>query len=211
MNLINIICIIVVIIIILCLIYRFNETEYVTSDSGNIYLLKTIEDKKTSKQSANALDQINTSNVILIDYLLKNYQDTLWITKLNENYKRNGSGLSEAAISAGLTSFTIDKTDMNICLRTRDNEDILYDYNTLMYVDLHELSHMGNYDINGYPIEGHGIEFIQKFKFILKTAIKLGLYNWVNYNINPKEYCGIVITSQILSNIDLTSDIMLPM
>ena len=203
-SLINIVCIIIVVIIVLWLIFKFNETEYVTSDSGNTYLLKIVEDKETSKQSANALDQINKSNIILIDFLLNKYPQISWIKNLNENYKRNGSALSEAAISTGLTSFTIDKTDMNICLRTRDDKDILYDYNTLMYVDLHELSHMGNYNESGNPIEGHGIEFIQKFKFILKIAIKLGLYEWVNYNINPKEYCGIVITSQILSPSDLT-------
>ena len=186
--------------------FFFNETEYINADSGNTYLLKNYEDKNTAKDSANALDQINKNNIILIDYLLKIYPNIYWIQKLSSNYKRNGSGgtsLSEAAINSSLTSFTIDKKDMNICLRTRDKKNILYDYNTLMYVIIHELSHMGNYDLNGNAIEGHGKEFIEKFKFILKTAIKLNLYQWVDYKQFPKEYCGILISSQILSQQEL--------
>jgi predicted SprT family Zn-dependent metalloprotease len=87
---------------------------------------------------------------------------------------------------------------MHICLRTRDKEENIYDINTLMYVVLHELSHLCNYDKYGNPIQGHGIEFKNIFRFLVEESIKLDIYTHVDYTINPKEYCGIMISTSIL-------------
>jgi hypothetical protein len=57
---------------------------------------------------------------------------------------------------------------------------------------------MGNYDSRGNPIEGHGIEFVEKFRFLLKESINLGIYNYEDYSKKPKEYCGITINNNVL-------------
>ena len=67
-----------------------------------------------------------------------------------------------------------------------------------MYVVLHELAHLCNYTKNGHPILGHGPEFKFIFRFLVEEAIKLNVYKHTNYSLEPKEYCGIMITTSII-------------
>ena len=67
-----------------------------------------------------------------------------------------------------------------------------------MYVVLHELAHMANYDKYGYPIQGHGIEFINIFKLLVTEAINIGIYNYSDYSKVPQEYCGIMLNTSVL-------------
>ena len=41
---------------------------------------------------------------------------------------------------------------------------------------------------------GHTKEFWQNFKFLLKNAVKIGIYKPVDYKNKPKNYCGMKIT-----------------
>ncbi len=197
--------IIALIVLILYLIFQFKkEEEYVKASDDNFYLLRNLKLENPEyqtifkKQSAETLAKINTNIITLLDFLNKNHSDKYWVKKLNSNYKRNGKSLSEASVDNGFTSFTIDKEYMHICLRTRDSKEQLYDINTLMYVVIHELAHMANYSKSGSPIEGHGPEFIDKFKFLLQKSIDLGIYRYQDYAKSPKEYCGITIYKNVL-------------
>ena len=68
-----------------------------------------------------------------------------------------------------------------------------------MYVILHELAHLCNFNKYGIPINGHGSEFKKIFKALVKESINLQIYTYKNYNESPVEYCGIIINSHILS------------
>jgi hypothetical protein len=185
------------------MIYTYGEIKYVMSDiDGKVYLIRRGNNKteKFLKDSANTLALINKNINILIDNLIYRYSDDntkfYFIKKLKENYRPYI--ISEAAIDPRYTTYTIDKKDMHICLRTRDNNEEIYDINTLMYVVLHELAHLCNYDKNGNPILGHGSEYKYIFKFLVEESIKLNIYKHVNYSQTPKEYCGIMITTSIV-------------
>lgn len=185
------------------MIYTYAEIKYVTSDiDGKVYLIRRGNNKseKFLKDSANTLAKINQSIMTLIGHLEKNYKNdhtrSYFIQKLKENYMPYI--ISEAAVDPRYTTYTIDKKDMHICLRTRDNNEHIYDMNILMYVVLHELAHLCNYDKNGNAIIGHGTEFKQIFRFLVEEAIKLDIYEQVDYSTNPQEYCGIMITTSIL-------------
>jgi hypothetical protein len=184
--------------------YIYTEEQLVKASDNNYYLLRNIKwenpelQKVFRSQSVEVLSSINGNIIKLLDYITINYPNQYWISRLNKNYKRNGNSLSEAAVENGFTSFTIDKEYMHICLRTRDSSEQLYDLNTLIYVVIHELAHMGNYDSNGNPIEGHGLQFVEKFRFLLQQAIKLGIYSYQDYSKTPKEYCGITISKNVL-------------
>jgi predicted SprT family Zn-dependent metalloprotease len=67
-----------------------------------------------------------------------------------------------------------------------------------MYVILHELAHLCNYDNMGNPIQGHGLEFKNIFKLLVIEAIRLNLYEYIDYSDTPHEYCGIMISTTIL-------------
>jgi hypothetical protein len=181
----------------------YKETLYIESDiDNNKYLIRNGNTKSQAylKSSANILAEINKRIIKLIEHLDTNYgKDSykkIFIQKLKENY--NHDVLSEAAIDKRYTTYTIDKQEMHICLRTRDEFEKLYDINLLMYVVLHELAHFCNYDEDGNPIQGHGSEFKYIFKFLIVESIKIGIYDYTDYYENPEPYCGILLTSSIL-------------
>lgn len=186
------------------MIYTYSEIQYITSDiDGKTYMIRRGHNHSDSfyKESANTLATINQRMEKLIDNLEKNYSNDLsknyFIKKLRENY--NPYMISEAAVDPRYTTYTVDKQNMHICLRTRDQQEKVYDMNTLMYVVIHESAHLANYTPDGSAIIGHGIEFKIIFKFLIEQAIKLGLYNYVDYQNVPQSYCGIVINSNILN------------
>jgi hypothetical protein len=185
------------------MVTTYSETLYIQSElDQKKYIIRRGHTKTEDylKQSANTLAEINSRVTRLIQHLEEKYgkdpNRNYFIKKLKENY--NSYILSEAAIDERYTTYTVDKQDMHVCLRTRDRSENLYDINLLMYVILHELAHLCNYDRAGNPIQGHGIEFKEIFKLLVIEAIRLNLYEYVDYSDNPREYCGIVISTTIL-------------
>jgi predicted metal-dependent hydrolase len=182
---------------------QWNETTYVESSVDKRRYLIRRGNRKSREylvESANTLAEINRRVMVLINHLEDTYGNTLdkgyFIKKLAENYKP--SVISEAAMDKRYTTYTINKQDMHICLRTRDEREQVYDINLLMYVVLHELAHLCNYNQNSEPIQGHGQEFRNIFKLLVEESIKTGLYRYDDYRLKPKEYCGIMINSTIL-------------
>ena len=186
------------------IIYTYSEVKYVTSDiDGKTYMIRRGGDHTDSfyKESANTLAMINKRMEKLINNLENTYindsSKNYFIKKLKQNY--NPYMISEAAIDPRYTTYTVDKQNMHICLRTRDVKEKVYDMNTLMYVVLHESAHLANFSPDGYPIIGHGNEFKMIFKFLVESSIKLNLYNYIDYTNQPQEYCGLKIITQIVS------------
>ena len=64
--------------------------------------------------------------------------------------------------------------------------------NLVMYVVLHEMAHIA------CPEYGHTQLFKQIFAFFAETAIKINLYEKINFNENPSEYCGLTVTDSII-------------
>lgn len=199
----SIILIIVCIIIFYSINKSYNENVYKKSDTDNNTYLIRIGNNKSEQflnESVNTLAEINRRVLLLIDYLYEKYkydhEKNYYIYHLKQNY--HADKISEAAYDLKSTTYTVNKHDMHICLRTRDKNEILYDINLLMYVVLHELAHMCNYSKSGQPIIGHGHEFKQIFHFLVIEAINIGVYDYENYNESPKEYCGMVLNTQIL-------------
>lgn len=102
------------------------------------------------------------------------------------------------------TSYTINKgSAMYICLRNKINQNKLVDPDMLMYVMLHEASHIANY--NGW---GHEKRFWEVFKFILQNAVESGTYTPIDYSKRPEDYCGLHVNYNpyfdgALANIDV--------
>ena len=183
-------------------INNYSEIEYMESDLDNkIYMIRRghTKSKEFLKKSANALATINARVEQLIMHLQNHYGNDLhkeyFIKKLRENY--NPYMISEAAVDPRYTTYTVDKQDMHICLRTRDQFENIYNIDVLMFVVLHELAHLCNYDQFGIPIIGHGNEFKTIFKFLVEESIKINIYKYTDYSRNPQSYCGITITTNI--------------
>jgi len=176
--------------------YLFWDT-YVTQDlvpiktqiDGNTYMVRDLPDKQ---EAAELLAEIKTNLIKLQTHLTKLYPDDKRVKQLNRNFTEN-SIFRETTEKAHTTSYSINKGEKIIfCLRSRDVEEVLADINTLMFVAIHEYSHIGTESI------GHTPEFWENFKWILEESINIGIYKQVDYKSNPEEYCGMKITGSPL-------------
>ena len=186
-----------------CNYFSFNENIYITSKIYNReYLIRRGRNKSDYflQHSADTLAEINRRIYLLINELSTKYSNdddiNYFVNHLKQNY--NFDKISEAAYDPRYTTYTVNKDEMHICLRTRDINENVYDMNLLMYVILHELAHMCNYDKRGYPIQGHGNEFKSIFKILVTESINLNIYEYQNYREQPVEYCGMQLNSSII-------------
>ncbi len=182
------------VIFLICIyLYKYSDSKEIVSNFDN----KRYVVRKGGKMldAANKLAEINNLIESLIKSIEKKYPNELFVKKLKENY--NHTVLSEAPIDDRLTTYTIDKKDIYVCLKTRNDKEEIYDTNTLIYVLLHELAHLSNYSINNEPIIGHGKEFQKIFKILVKEAIEIKIYKYIDYSSYPQEYCGLYISTQI--------------
>jgi hypothetical protein len=155
-----------------------------------VYIKSSIDGRtyrvKNNKLKNQAADLLATVNLRILRL----------IKSLNEKKLRNFNpdNVHENILNFD-TTFTVDKGRMTIyCLGPRDSLTVeLYDINTMMYVAIHELAHVATESI------GHTEEFKINFKRLLKKAIELNLYKFVDYSKNPINYCGINLKSSILS------------
>ena len=100
------------------------------------------------------------------------------------------TSLAESDGYGSQTSYSINKGEkIVLCLRSKDGNNTLVDKNLLLFVALHEMSHIMTKSI------GHEDEFWNNFKFVLKECQKNGLYKCINFSANPQSYCGITVTS----------------
>jgi hypothetical protein len=90
-----------------------------------------------------------------------------------------------------LTSYTQDKKDLVLCLRRKEpnaaGQHPLHDINTMMFVVLHELTHMMN------DTWGHPSDFWMLFRFMLEASVEADVYRPVDYSKHPVIYCGLNI------------------
>lgn len=90
----------------------------------------------------------------------------------------------------GDTAYTENKKTMMMCIRKSDGS--VYDLNTMMFVTLHEISHIINDEWD------HGLRFWRIFRFVLGCARECGEtcggYDPVDYSKSNVNYCGLNIT-----------------
>eukprot|EP00798_Chlamydomonas_sp_ICE-L_P004136 gene4136-biopygen21847 len=165
----------------------YSEVLFVSSDvDGREYLLRRLPDRQNA---ANLMARINSNLNKLVQHLVAKYPKNKVVRQLYDNY--NPDALSEGGAELGYTSYSVNKGEkIVLCLRQRDHE--LVEENILMYVAIHELGHLATDEV------GHTPKFWSNFKWILGEAMSIGLYTKVDFDNEPKKYCGINITSSIV-------------
>lgn len=112
--------------------------------------------------------------------------------QLVENY--NSKSLYEISPNniMGNTSFTENKgRKIVMCLRDKTTEQV-HDINTIMFVALHEITHVMN------DRWGHETQFWELFRIILIESVECGIYTPVDYATYPIRYCGITVAQSPL-------------
>jgi hypothetical protein len=87
------------------------------------------------------------------------------------------------------TAYSENKGEkLAFCLnKERQGETNMIDEHTLMFVAIHELSHIATKSI------GHKTEFWDNFKFLLENAKECGVHKPKDYKEKPAQYCGMDI------------------
>ena len=183
------IIIVTIVLVLVCGYYywssQYEEVTIVKSTINNKKYL--VQNKKDKKQAADLLATISEKLNKLVAHLVKKYQDNQDVARLNARF--NANNITESSYKNKYTSFSINKGEKIVfCLRSRDEQEKLIDINTIMFVALHEITHIMTKSI------GHTEEFWRNFKFILQEAVEIGIYKRDEYSKNPKKYCGIMIT-----------------
>lgn len=188
--------IVIVLIIVLFIYYRklhYYKMVYIKSDiDNNKYLVRDLEDKY---KAANILAKIKKNILSLTEHLVKNidkFPDNKEYIKQLEKKIKNVD-IQESSDNGVYTSYSVNKGEQIIfCIRSRKDNNKLHELNMLMYVVVHEMGHVG------CPEYGHTQLFKDIFAFFLTEAIKINIYNKIDFRNNNMEYCGMQITDSII-------------
>jgi len=166
------------------------SSDYVnqkTDVDGQKYLVRNLPDKK---KAADMLAEIRKRLIKFCAYLAEKYSDDNRIQttikrftpdSIYENFPEEGSNS---------TSYSLNKGEkIYFCLRDKNDTTKLMNINVIMFVAFHEMAHVMSMST------GHTSEFWSNFKFILKNAIKSGVYSYIDFNSKPIDYCGVMITN----------------
>ena len=173
------------------------EVSFQESFNGEQYLVRNLNDKD---KAADMLFTIKTRLKKLIDYVNKDCsinktEKTIFLNQYNQTIinKFDHIIFRESTDNSKFTSYSINKgEEIVFCLRSiPDNK--LHDINELMYVAIHEISHVA------CPEIGHTPLFKKINLELLKYAIDCGIYFYKNYNSSPEQYCGIQLANNILT------------
>jgi predicted metal-dependent hydrolase len=130
-----------------------NNFIYIESNSGVSYLVQKSDNKQ---EKANLLDKLMKNLFLLKNHLVENinkYPDIeKYIQQLNRNFNENRTAVYETDPKTKLTSYSVNKgEELSFCLTSKKTNE-LHDVNLLMYVAIHELSHIACPEIGHGPL-----------------------------------------------------------
>lgn len=189
----------IIFIIIFIVVYIIYKLSYIDNDlvyeratfDNTQYLVRNVDDKH---KAANILALIKSNMLKLISHLKNNIDkfpdNTQYIKDIVKRTKV--IHIIESSSNEKYTSYTINKGEKIVfCLRSKLFNNI-HDMNTLMYVVIHEMAHIG------CPEYGHTPLFKEIFKFLLIESININIYTPIDYRLKPQDYCGMTINEFLL-------------
>jgi predicted metal-dependent hydrolase len=186
----------IVVVIILTTIFLYIDTKnsnliYQKAElDGKMYLVRNVADKA---KAANLIASIRQKLERVVDYLVQKYPDKDNVARLKMKF--NPDNIEESETGSKHTSYSVNKGEKIVfCIRSKTKQARLEDENLLIFVALHELGHVMT------KSTGHTEEFWDNFRFLLREAIKIGVYKRQNFKKNPQKYCGTKITDSPLDN-----------
>ena len=156
----------------------------VSSVDGNKYCVR---DRKRINEAADLLASVTNKCKKLVSYVSDKHKDRDDVKQLASGF--NSDNVMETLPTSTYTAYSENKGEkVAFCLNQKkaDNNNLI-DEDTLMFVAIHELSHIMTKSI------GHKSEFWANFKFLLDNAKEAGIHEPIDYKKKPQEYCGMKI------------------
>lgn len=162
----------------------FNLKCIVSSVDGNKYCVR---ERVHVEEAADLLAQTTYKCRMFVVYMAKTHTNNEFTKRLVAGF--NPKRIQETLPTSEHTAYSENKGEkIAFCLTKSKTGSTLIDPNTLMFVALHELTHVGTVSV------GHTPEFWRNFKFVLENAKNANLYKPVDYKKKPKGYCGMTIS-----------------
>ena len=182
--------IIIIGIIAVCLmIYLDNRDKYelkciVSTVNGNKYCVR---ERDQLNSAADLLANITEKCKQLVEHVYESHPKDERAQRLKDGF--NPKQIAETLPTSEYTAYSENKGEkLAFCLnKKKEDNSNLIDENTLMFVAIHELSHICTKSV------GHQPEFWENFKFLLENAETAGIHKPVDYKEKPQEYCGMKI------------------
>jgi predicted metal-dependent hydrolase len=152
---------------------------------GERYYVRNMAD---SQDAADRLARVRAKLKRLRDHIAEKYPNIVFVKQIVANFDARPDQFSESTPEAVHTSYTVDKEKVFMCLRQRNSQEELVSENIVVFVALHEMSHVGTASI------GHTPEFWNNFSWLLKQAEEIDIYKYTDFSAHPVEYCGVHIT-----------------
>ena len=159
-----------------CIVSDVNGKKYCVRERAKI--------QEASDLLANTTEKMKR----LVEYVNTNHSERAEVQRLVKNF--NPKKIKEILPTSEYTAYSENKGEkIAFCLSSENKKDLnnLIDENTLMFVAIHEMSHVATKSI------GHTEEFWTNFKFLLQQANEIQIYTPVDYKKTNQEYCGMNI------------------
>tara|TARA_Y100000389_G_scaffold10513_1_gene9766 strand:- start:717 stop:1295 length:579 start_codon:yes stop_codon:yes gene_type:complete len=161
----------------------FNLKCIISHVDGNKYCVR---ERNKIQLVADLLAETTTDLKKLVAHMGEKYPTRENVKRLVKNF--NPQKVSETLPTSEFTAYSENKGEkLAFCTTTEKTGNRLIDKNTLMFVALHELSHVMTVSI------GHKKEFWENFKFLIGEAKEIKIYQPVDYKKKPQMYCGMTI------------------
>jgi hypothetical protein len=169
-------------------IYHMKDTYglkcVISSIDGKRYCVR---EREKLQDAADLLAKTADKCKKLVDYCASKHSDKPCVKRLKSGF--NPQKFMETLPTSEYTAYSENKGEkLAFCLnKTKKGEDNMIDEHTLIFVAIHELSHIATESI------GHKSEFWSNFKFLLECAKEAGIHDPTDYKKTPTEYCGMKI------------------
>lgn len=162
--------------VVLCVLVFVRKPQYILYKG--VYVNGSYSDNKKALVY-NEIVELKRISKKFISELLSDYP-----TNLNVKRLRKWSGvIHELKLNQNILASNTNKGEyISICLT--NNQGGLNNRNELIWVLLHELSHVMTNDYE------HNEDFWLHYKFLVTEALNRGYYRRVDYSKNPQKFCG---------------------
>jgi len=162
----------------------FNLKCIISDVDGNKYCVR---ERHKLELAADMLARTTTKLKQIVAHVAEKFPDRENVKRLKEGF--NPTKVVETLPTSEFTAYSENKGEkIAFCLDTEKGNNKLIDENTLMFVGIHEISHIATKSV------GHTDEFWKNFKFLLEQAVALNIYTPIDYKKKPQKYCGMEIT-----------------
>lgn len=185
-----------IIFVIIFFIFLASRDRTLVKFENNNYTI-WVREAPDMKESAELLMELVVRMYKLRDWLVEHKKDfpeyEQYIDFMAKNFNKKRTIIYETSFNSQYTSYAVNKgEELVFCLRCKKDYS-LHPINLLMYVAVHEMGH------TACPETGHTPLFHNIFRFLLEQAVKLNLYYYEDYSMNPVEYCGMKLYTNILN------------